>query len=48
MGGRGTFAIGNPVPYVYNVDTTFSHDGKWACVNSCSQKSFRYGSSGIK
>jgi len=24
MGGRGTFAAGNPVPYVYNVDTTFS------------------------
>lgn len=32
MGGRGTFAAGNPVPYVYNVDTTFSPDGKWEGV----------------
>lgn len=32
MGGRGTFAAGNPVPYVYSVDTTFSHDGKWEGV----------------
>ena len=32
MGGRGTFAAGNPVPYVYNIDTTFSPDGKWEGV----------------
>ncbi|MCR5309806.1 MAG: hypothetical protein K6E32_00145 [Lachnospiraceae bacterium] len=29
MGGRGTFAAGNPVPYVYEVDTSFSPDGKF-------------------
>lgn len=28
MGGRGTFAAGNPVSYVYEVDTDFSPDGK--------------------
>ena len=28
MGGRGTFAAGNPVAYSYEVDTTFSEDGK--------------------
>ncbi len=29
MGGRGTFAAGNPVPYTYEVDTSFSPDGKY-------------------
>ena len=29
MGGRGTFAAGNPVPYTYEVDTNFSPDGKY-------------------
>lgn len=29
MGGRGTFAAGNPVPYVYEVDKEFSSDGKF-------------------
>jgi len=29
MGGRGTFAAGNPVPYTYEVDTSFSADGKY-------------------
>ncbi len=29
MGGRGTFAAGNPVPYKYEVDTDFSPDGKF-------------------
>ena len=28
MGGRGTFAAGNNVAYTYEVDTTFSADGK--------------------
>lgn len=28
MGGRGTFAAGNPVPYSYEVDTSFSEDGR--------------------
>ncbi len=28
MGGRGTYAIGNNVAYTYEVDTTFSKDGK--------------------
>ena len=28
MGGRGTFAAGNSVAYSYEVDTTFSEDGK--------------------
>lgn len=29
MGGRGTFAAGNPVPYVYEVDTSFFAGGKF-------------------
>ena len=29
MGGRGTFAAGNPVPYSYEVDRNFSPDGKF-------------------
>ncbi len=29
MGGRGTFATGNTVPYSYEVDTSFSTDGKF-------------------
>ena len=29
MGGRGTFAAGNTVPYSYEVDTSFSPDGKF-------------------
>lgn len=29
MGGRGTFAVGNNVPYSYEVDTSFSPDGKY-------------------
>lgn len=29
MGGRGTFAAGNPVPYTYEVDTSFSPYGKY-------------------
>lgn len=29
MGGRGTFAAGNLVPYTYEVDTSFSPDGKY-------------------
>lgn len=29
MGGRGTFAVGNPVPYVYEVDTSFFAGGKF-------------------
>ncbi len=29
MGGRGTFAAGNPVPYTYEVDTDFSPNGKF-------------------
>lgn len=29
MGGRGTFAAGNPVPYLYEVDKSFSIDGKF-------------------
>ena len=29
MGGRGTFAAGNPVSYTYEADTTFSLDGKY-------------------
>jgi len=29
MGGRGTFAAGNQVPYTYEVDTSFSSDGKY-------------------
>ena len=32
MGGRGTFAAGNPVPYTYEVDTSFSADGKFEGV----------------
>jgi hypothetical protein len=28
MGGRGTFAAENNVAYTYEVDTTFSADGK--------------------
>lgn len=28
MGGRGTFAAGNTVPYIYEVDRSFSPDGK--------------------
>lgn len=28
MGGRGTFAAGNPVAYTYEVDKGFSPDGK--------------------
>ncbi len=28
MGGRGTFASGNSVDYSYEVDTTFSENGK--------------------
>ena len=28
MGGRGTFAAGNSVAYSYEIDTTFSEDGK--------------------
>ena len=32
MGGRGTFAAGNPVPYTYEVDTSFSSDGKYKGV----------------
>lgn len=28
MGGRGTFAAGNSVAYTYEVDKTFSEDGK--------------------
>lgn len=32
MGGRGTFAAGNPVPYTYEVDTNFSSDGKYKGV----------------
>lgn len=28
MGGRGTFAAGNPVAYTYEVDRGFSPDGK--------------------
>ncbi len=29
MGVRGTFAAGNPVPYVYEVDTSFFEGGKF-------------------
>ncbi|MDO4459314.1 MAG: hypothetical protein Q4C42_04385 [Clostridia bacterium] len=29
MGGRGTFAAGNTVAYTYEVDTSFSPDGKY-------------------
>ena len=29
MGGRGTFAAGNPVPYTYEVDTSLFKDGKF-------------------
>ena len=29
MGGRGTFAAGNPVPYVYEVDTSIFAGGKF-------------------
>ncbi len=29
MGGRGTFAAGNNVPFMYEVDTSFSPDGKF-------------------
>ena len=29
MGGRGTFAAGNPVPYVYETDTSFFAGGKF-------------------
>jgi len=29
MGGRGSFAAGNPVPYVYEVDTSFFAGGKF-------------------
>ncbi len=29
MGGRGTFAAGNPVPYQYEVNKNFSPDGKF-------------------
>ncbi len=29
MGGRGTFAAGNAVAYTYEVDTSFSADGKF-------------------
>lgn len=29
MGGRGTFAAGNPVPYVYETDTSFFSGGKF-------------------
>lgn len=29
MGGRGTFAAGKPVPYVYEVDTSFFEGGKF-------------------
>lgn len=32
MGGRGTFAAGNTVPYTYEVDTSFSGDGKYKGV----------------
>lgn len=32
MGGRGTFAAGNPVPYTYEVDKSFSDDGKYKGV----------------
>ncbi len=32
MGGRGTFAAGNPVDNLYEVDTSFSEDGKWEGV----------------
>ncbi len=32
MGGRGTFAAGNPVSYVYEVDRSFSSDGKYLGV----------------
>ena len=32
MGGRGTFAAGNPVDYLYEVDKSFSEDGKWEGV----------------
>jgi len=32
MGGRGTFAAGNPVPYKYEVDLKMSPDGKWEGV----------------
>ena len=32
MGGRGTFASGKNVAYIYEVDTTFSPDGKWEGV----------------
>lgn len=28
MGGRGTYAVGNNVEYTYEVDKTFSEDGK--------------------
>lgn len=28
MGGRGTYAVGNNVDYTYEVDKTFSEDGK--------------------
>ena len=32
MGGRGTFAAGNPVPYQYCIDTSFSPSGTWEGV----------------
>ena len=32
MGGRGTFAAGISVDYTYEVDTTYSPDGKWEGV----------------
>lgn len=32
MGGRGTFAAGNLVPYTYEVDRNFSPDGKYKGV----------------
>lgn len=28
MGGRGTYAVGNNVDYTYEIDKTFSEDGK--------------------
>ncbi len=32
MGGRGSFAAGISVPYTYEVDKTYSDDGKWEGV----------------
>jgi len=32
MGGRGTFAAGNPVPYQYEIDCSICIDGKWEGV----------------